>query len=150
MRQDSFWNSTFLVGGVLTLAVGGFVLHESAGYARGTILRMGPGFFPTMLGVLLLVFGVLLLLGALRRNGEKIRRPEFRALICVLAGLGLFAVILPRFGMAPAIVALVLTAAAASPSTRPRTAIILAAALTVFAWVIFVVMLSLPLPMLAW
>ena len=142
-------NNASFAGGLVALAFGGFVLEESAGYPRGTVVRMGPGFFPTLLGWLLLAFGVILLLGGLRR-ALPVARPEARALVLVLSGLGAFALTLPRYGLAPAIVLLVLVSALASPSSRPLPTLALALGLTGFAWALFVVALSLPLPMLVW
>jgi hypothetical protein len=146
----AFWNNSLFLGGVLTLAVGGFVLVESADYGRGTVLRMGPGFFPTMLGGVLLVLGTLLLVSSFLGVGERISRPEIRAPLCIGIGVALFALTLPRYGLAPAIALLVPISACASPDSRPLPTIVLVCALTGFTWLVFVELLSMPLPTLAW
>lgn len=147
MRSWDRFLNTSLAGGIIALAAGGWVLRESADYRLGTLLRMGPGYFPTLLGILMTVFGVILVLHGLRRGIENILRPEYRAMLFVLGGLAAFAVILPGFGLALAIFAMVVVSSFASPSSRPLTTIGLAVGLVGFAWVVFVAMLSLPLRM---
>lgn len=142
--------SPYFYGGALTVAFGAFVLWESASYGLGSVLRMGPGFFPTLLGGVLLVLGLLLFVRSFRGTVDVISRPEFGALICIGGGLALFAAILPRFGLAPAIFLLVLVASCASPFSRPLQSVVLAALLTAFSWFVFIWLLSMPLPMLSW
>jgi hypothetical protein len=91
-----------------------------------------------------------LFLRGLRRGGERIATPDWRAIICISAALGLFALTLPRFGLAPAIVLLVGVSACASPVRRPMTIAWLAIGLTVFAYVVFVRLLSLHIDLLRW
>lgn len=150
MQRAAFWNNSRLIGGVLTLAVGGFVMVKSSSYSRGSLLRMGPGFFPTMLGAVLLVIGALLLASSLRGAADRIDRPEIRSPACIGLGLTLFALTLPRFGLAPAIALLVSIAACASPSSRPLPTIVLTCLLIGFAWLVFVQLLSLPFVLLSW
>lgn len=150
IHSVAIWNNASLIGGGLTLVIGAFVLEESSGYGRGSPLRMGPGFFPTLLGVLLLLLGGLLIISSLRGAVWRIKQVEFRALACILGSLALFGLVLPRYGLAPAILSQILTSACASPSSRPLPTIFLALAVTVFAWLIFVRMLSIPLPMFSW
>jgi hypothetical protein len=142
--------NTDVIGGLLTLGFAVGVLVESSQYGRGSILRMGPGYFPTLLGILLVALGALLFLRGLRRGGERIATPDWRAIICISAALGLFALTLPRFGLAPAIVLLVGVSACASPVRRPMTIAWLAIGLTVFAYVVFVRLLSLHIDLLRW
>jgi hypothetical protein len=150
LRTAAFWSTSLFLAGLLTLAMGGFVLVASSGYGRGTVLRMGPGFFPAMLGGVLLVLGTLLLVSGFLGTADRISRPEIRAPLCIGIGIALFALTLPRYGLAPAIALLVPISACASPNSRPLPTIVLVCALTGFTWLVFVVLLSMPLPMLAW
>jgi hypothetical protein len=150
LRTAAFWSNSLFLAGLLTLAMGGFVLVASSGYGRGTVLRMGPGFFPAMLGGVLLVLGTLLLVSGFLGTADRISRPEIRAPLCIGIGIALFALTLPRYGLAPAIALLVPISACASPNSRPLPTIVLVCALTGFTWLVFVVLLSMPLPMLAW
>ena len=149
-RAVAFWSNSLFFAGLLTLAIGGFVLVASSDYGRGTVLRMGPGLFPSMLGGVLLVLGSLLLASSFLGAGDRISRPEIRAPVCIGIGIALFALTLPRYGLAPAIALLVPISACASPNSRPLPTIVLVCALTAFTWLVFVELLSMPLPMLDW
>jgi hypothetical protein len=149
MSPAAFRN-TDLIGGLLTLGLAAGVLIESSQYGRGTILRMGPGYFPTLLGVLILGLGALLTLRGLARHGEAVTMPRLRPLVCILGAVGLFALTLPSFGLAPAIILLVVVSAYASPVRRPLVIALLALGLTTFAYVIFVELLSLQIELVRW
>jgi hypothetical protein len=142
--------NTDIIGGVLTLGLAVGVLVESSQYARGTLLRMGPGYFPTMLGALLLALGAVLTVRGFKRNGELLAVPGLRPLACVSAAVSLFALTLPAFGLAPAILLLVGVSACASPVSRPITIAVLAIGLTIFAYVVFVLLLSLHVDVVRW
>jgi hypothetical protein len=142
--------NTDLIGGVLTLGLAAGVLIVSSGYGLGTILRMGPGYFPTLLGVLLCALGALLTVRGLRQPGEPIALPDLRPIVLISAALGLFAYVLPAFGLAPAIIGLVAVSACAAPVRRPMTIALLAVGLTIFAYVVFVQLLSLHLELIRW
>jgi len=142
--------NTDFVGGVLTLGLAAGVLIESSAYGLGTILRMGPGYFPTLLGALLLALGALLTVRGLRQPGESMAFPDLRPVVLISAALGLFAYVLPAFGLAPAIVGLVVVSACAAPVRRALTIALLALGLTLFAYVVFVRLLSLHLDLIRW
>jgi hypothetical protein len=142
--------NTDVIGGLLTLAVAAGVLVESSQYGRGTILRMGPGYFPTVLGILLLALGAVLTARGWRGHGEPIAVPRLRPIVLIAAAVSLFALSLPAFGLAPAIILLVAVSAYASPVRRPLTIAFLAVGLTIFAYVVFVRLLSLNIDLLRW
>ncbi len=142
--------NTDVIGGVLTLGVAVGVLVASSQYGRGTLLRMGPGYFPMLLGTLLLALGAVLTVRGLRHHGELIALPRLRPIVFIPAAVSLFALTLPVFGLAPAIVLLVVVSACASPVRRPITIALLAIGLTAFAYVVFVRLLSLHIDVLRW
>jgi hypothetical protein len=142
--------NTDVIGGLLTLGLAIGVLVESSQYGRGTILRMGPGYFPTMLGILLLALGAVLTVRGFQRHGEPIAAPHLRPIVLIAAAVSLFAFALPSFGLAPAIILLVVVSAYASPVRRPMTIALLATGLTIFAYVVFVRLLSLHIDLLRW
>jgi hypothetical protein len=142
--------NTDFIGGLATLGLAAGVLVESSQYGRGTILRMGPGYFPTLLGILLLALGALLTLRGVRQQGEAIAMPAWRPILFISAALGLFAYLLPTFGLVPAIPALVVVSACAAPVRRPITIALLAVGLTVFSYIVFVRLLSLHIDLLRW
>jgi len=144
------FRDTDVIGGVLTVAIATGVLIESSGYGYGTILRMGPGYFPTVLGILLLGLGLALTVRGLQRQEEPIALPQLRPVVLIGAAISLFALTLPTFGLAPAIMLLVTVSAYASPVRRPVVIVLLGLGLTAFAYIVFVRLLSLHLDLLRW
>lgn len=144
------WRNTDVIGGFLTLGLAAGVLVESSEFGLGTILRMGPGYFPTMLGILLLALGTVLTVRGFQGHGETIAVPRLRPLVFITGAVALFALTLPTFGLAPAIILLVVVSAYASPVRRPVTIGLLAIGLTLFAYVVFVRLLSLHIDLLRW
>jgi hypothetical protein len=138
-----------VIGGALALAIGAWVMAEALSYPMGTARRMGPGYFPTLLGALMAVMGAALALSVLLRDEaarDEDERPDPRALISILAGLAAFALLLPRAGLVPAVVGLVVIAAQGSGQMRPVGALALAVFLAALSWAIFRLGLGLPLP----
>ncbi len=139
-----------IIGGLIMLCAGlWFMNHAFENYAIGTLRRMGPGFFPAVLGGSVAVFGVLIMLPAFFRPGEKFgfeARPFFIICIAVAA----FAFLLERMGMVPTIFAMTFIASYAMPKPHPLKTLALAAALSFFAVAIFVWGLGVPLMPFRW
>ncbi len=126
-----------------------FYLHAAGSYSFGTLRRMGPGFFPAALGVLVAGFGALLALPALFRRGE-LPRPSPRPLVTITAGGLAFTYLIEPFGLVPATLVLVGLAALAEPRFRPLRTAILAAALAALAMLVFSEGLGIPVPAFRW
>ncbi|MCB4821320.1 tripartite tricarboxylate transporter TctB family protein [Roseicella aerolata] len=139
-----------VVGGVGLVLFGGWVYaHAAAEYDFGTLRRMGPGFFPAALAVLLMVFGALLAVPALFRSGEG-PRISVRSFLSILAGILAFAWLIEPFGLVPATIALVGLAALAEPGFRPIRTALLAVALSALGVLIFSQGLGIPIPAFRW
>ncbi len=141
-HPKDFWT------GVMYLAVGGTAALVSTRYGMGSTVRMGPGYFPTVLGLLLAVIGLVSLVRSFLHKGEAIAPFAWRALALVLGGIVLFGLLVTRAGLVPALLVLVVLSAWASAYFRLRTALVLAACATVFSVVVFVKALGVPLPVL--
>jgi hypothetical protein len=79
--------------GLMFIGVGGFfMVWALTHYQMGTAVRMGPAYFPTVLGGLLLFLGVLVLMQGLSMQGAPLSLPfhigHFIAAIVVFAALG--------------------------------------------------------------
>src|SRR4051794_29336616 len=73
--------------GAMFIAFGGFAVGWSlTHYQMGTAVRMGPGYFPTMLGGLLVVLGLAVLLFSLATEGEGVPKFHFRPLLLISLG----------------------------------------------------------------
>jgi hypothetical protein len=141
-------------GGVL-LAVGLLVLQSALGdYRVGTFARMGPGLFPALVGGLLAGLGGLIAITALLRapGGSAVSDETFerRAFVVVLLAITLFPFVLIRLGMLPAVVAVAVISVFAAPGARPLPTLMLVAALAVVVWVVFGVLLQLPIDFVRW
>ena len=141
-NPKDFWS------GLLFLGVGGAVVLLARNYQLGTALRMGPGYFPTALGSLLAVVGVVAVARSFIRPGMAIEPFHWRLLLIVLGATLLFGVLVRNAGLIAAVAVLVLMAAAASVYFRWRVAIALTAGLIIFSVIVFVKALGLPMPLI--
>ena len=114
-------------------------------YPFGEAARMGSGYFPTVLGGILVLFGVFLVARGARRAERSPVTWGCRPLACIAASMLLFGFLLPRFGLVPALVALFFTAAAGGREFRLKEVLVLTALMTAFAVGVFVYVLKLPL-----
>ncbi|MBB3526967.1 tripartite tricarboxylate transporter TctB family protein [Rhizobium sp. BK456] len=96
--------------------IAGFVLSRD--YAFGTSARMGPGFFPTIISVLLLGFGVIAVVRSLVIDSETPSTFAWQSGALIIGGLAAFAFLLPRIGFVVASIGLILLCALASARFR--------------------------------
>lgn len=117
-------------------------------YELGTPLRMGPGYFPLVLGALLVGLGALVVIkGFLAGGAEAIGPVDWRAVALICASLVFFGVTVRGVGVVGALLGTSLLSAFARSQTSWREAIIIAVGLTVLSLVIFVFALGLRLPL---
>lgn len=142
-----------LVAGVLMVVGGLFVaLYASNRYGVGAVTRMGPGYFPTMLGWVLAFLGLVVAALSFRRVVHVLKPAPFtpRPFIAVIAAVALFALLITRIGLIPTTVLVVIVTASGSNSFRPQRAIVLGVSLAVISWLIFSLGLQMTLPAFAW
>jgi len=132
--------------GIMFLAISLATLVIARDYATGSAGRMGPGFFPTMLGWLLAAIGAITLIGSLTTKGAPMDPLAWRNMFLVLAGVLLFGFLVRGAGLALAIPVLILLSARASGKFRWPPTIALAIGATAFCVLLFVKALGLPLP----
>jgi hypothetical protein len=140
-RRQDVW------AGLLLIGTGAAALFLAGGYPVGTVLRMGPGYFPRVLGGLLVVFGLYVTIAGLRR-GERIPGGwSPRALVVLPVSMVLFGVLVEHAGFVPALAVLVAGSAAAGREFRLGEVALLTALLTVLSVAVFVWGLGLPYPL---
>lgn len=130
--------------GLLFLFFGAVAAWFAHDYPMGSALRMGPGYFPMILGVLLLVLGVLTCAAGLAVRGESIERLRVRPLVLILASVGAFAVTIEPAGIIVSTVLSMALAAAASSESRIREFAILIVVMLALAVGVFTYGLGLP------
>jgi len=143
--------------GLMFMGVGGGFAWGASSYAIGTGARMGPGYFPLVLGVLLALLGAAIALKALTVetfDGERIGAIAWRPLFfIIMANLvfgacigGLPAVGLPKLGLIPGIFALTFIASNAGTEFKLKEVLVLSVLLSVLSYVAFIVLLKLQFP----
>ena len=138
-HPKDFWTGViFLVFGLAAVLIG-------RDYAMGTVGKMGPAYFPTVLGGLLSVIGGIAVFRSFKRRGEAIERFHLKELFIVLGAVGLFGVLMRGAGLGPAAVVLIMISAYASPQFKWHEALLLALGMAGFAVLVFVKLLGLPL-----
>lgn len=128
-----------------------------AGYKVGTLTKMGAGFFPVALGVVMIILGVLIGASARRADPSIGMRaehttapyagPEWRGWACILAGIGSFAVIGPHVGLLPATFTTVFISALGDRGNTWLSALVLATLMAAIAYAVFWWALQLQIPL---
>jgi len=133
------------VSGLIFIAVGIIALVIGRDYSLGTPTRMGPGYFPALLGGLLTLFGVIIAARSFIITGKPIDAIPLRPLILILASMLAFASLLEPAGLIISTVALVVIGCLASADSRWRDMIFLTVFLLAVALGLFVYSLGLPI-----
>jgi Tripartite tricarboxylate transporter TctB family len=136
--------------GLIFVAVGVFAIVIGRDYSLGSATRMGPGYFPALLGWLLTILGAIIALRSLAIDGPAIGRIGFRPLILILASMLAFAALLEAAGLVIATVALITIGCLATAESRVRESVPLTVALVAVALGLFVYGLGLPLKVWPW
>ena len=131
--------------GAMFTAVGAAAVLFGREHAMGEAGRMGPAYFPTILGVLMILVGVAAFVRALLRQGEALERFHLKQLALVAGSVVGFGLILRGAGLAPAVMLLVLGSGLASEQFNVKRFSLLAVGLAVFATLVFVKGLGLPM-----
>ena len=143
--------------GLLFIAVGVAFAIGATNYTVGTGARMGPGYFPLMLGVLLAVLGAAIVFNAMvfeRPDGDKIGAWAWKPLFFIItANLtfgvmlgGLPAIKLPALGLIVGIYALTFIASLAGEEFNLKAVAVLATVLALLSYVAFILLLKLQFP----
>ena len=140
--------------GLLFMAAGTAFAWRATSYSIGTSARMGPGYFPLVLGVLLALLGVVITFKALvveTEDGEKVGGWAWRPLFFIISANLVFGLLLgglpslkiPAMGLMVAIYALTFMASLAGDEFRWKEVVILATVLAVMSYLAFIVLLKL-------
>lgn len=142
LNKKDFW------AGMMLLGIGAAAMFIARDYRFGSALRMGPGFFPSILGGILIAFGVCIMAVGLR-SGEKIQSSlSLRALVMLPLSLVLFGVLIEKAGFLPALAVLVFVSAASGREFKFVEVLLLTALLTVASVALFIWGLGLPYPLI--
>lgn len=133
-----------LLGGIILLAVGVMFSWGSIRLGLGSGRNMGPGYFPFLAGVFVVV-SALLTLAASFLGKESLPKIQWKPLLWICLSVSVFILVIQYFGLIPAVFATVWTASMADDAFRMKQTAWLSLGSCAAAWFIFVYGLSLPL-----
>jgi hypothetical protein len=134
--------------GVVFVLIGLAGLYFGRELAFGTAARMGPGYFPILLSVLILAIGIIVAIRGLTTEGPPIEPVQLRPIAMIIAAILIFGVLIDVVGLALTALLLTVFAAYARREVKLTETILLGAGLAVFTVAVFVYLLGQPLP--AW
>jgi hypothetical protein len=143
--------------GLMFALVGGGFAWGATSYTVGTGARMGPGYFPLLLGIALAVLGAFIMFYSLvehTEDGDKVGKFAWKPIVYVLGANVAFGILLgglpsiglPAMGLIMAIFALVIIASKAGDTFVLKEVLILATVLSVGSYLAFIVLLKLQMP----
>jgi len=136
-----------LAGGIF-IAIGAAFALGSLTYDLGTPVRIGPGGFPLVLGLVLVGLGILVIAkGFVAGEGESIGEVDWRAVVLITAALLFFGLTVRGLGVVGALFGASLLTALSRSQTSIREAVLIAAGLTALSVVVFIFALQLRLPL---
>jgi hypothetical protein len=136
-----------ILAGLLFVLIGAVALLAARGYPVGSAMRMGPGYFPMVLGWLLIGLGALVGLRAARSRHWEPVEWSWKPIAWISASMLLFGLLMPRLGLLPALAALFPVAAAAGREFRAVEVLVLTLLMSALAAAVFVFGLRLPYPL---
>ncbi|MGO4810725.1 tripartite tricarboxylate transporter TctB family protein [Cupriavidus sp. 2MCAB6] len=134
--------------GLMFLLVGLGFSFVARGYSMGSAAKMGPGYFPLLLGLVLAILGAFVLIGSLSSKGEKdqLARWDLKTLLWILGSVVLFGLLLKPLGMVLSVFVLVLVSSMASHEFSWKGAILNAIVLVLISMGAFVYGINLQMP----
>lgn len=135
------------VSGCVLLIAGLFMSFFAWGYPTGTLNQMGPGFVPQTIGIMISCLAVAIIIVDVKT--EKLARAEalhWRGLVYISAAIIIFAVLVDVAGLVPSIFLAVSVSMFADDRARPLSVLIYSVAATFLGWLLFLVVLELPIP----
>jgi len=136
-----FWAGLMFIGFGLFFMIWA-VIH----YQMGTAVRMGPAYFPAVLGGMLAVLGAIVLAGSFAIVGPPVPPFSYRPLILVSVACVLYGYLMKPLGLVGATAALVYVSALGGHEFNWKEVTILYIILIAFSWLVFVKGLTLPFP----
>ena len=138
-------NTRDLAAGALFVAIGGFfAMNAWRNLAVGQAFAMGPGYFPILLGAVLIGLGLAIGLSGLLKSATPFGPVSWRGVGLVTGSIVFFALTVRGLGMAPALGVATILAALSSDRNSPVFAVVLSLCLTAFCILVFVYALRLP------
>jgi putative tricarboxylic transport membrane protein len=141
-NAKDFWT------GLIYIFFGSSAILIARDYSMGTAIKMGPAYFPTILGGLLLVIGLISVIRSFVIPGSPIGAFAFKGLVLVTVSVVAFGFVVRGLGVAIALPLLIIVSAYGSMRFRWYPTLVMAAGLTIFCVFVFLKGLGIPLPII--
>jgi hypothetical protein len=132
--------------GILFLAIGIAGIYFGHDLSFGSAARMGPGYFPTLLSIVIVLIGAIVGLKSLAVEGPPIEPIKLRPILFILIAVVVFGFLIEQIGLAITTAGLAIFAAYARSDVNLKEAVVLAVALAIFAIAVFAYALGQALP----
>ena len=139
--QEDFWS------GIMFIGFGILAIYISREYPMGSAMRMGPGYFPFIIGASLIVLGAIVAAMGFRVQGEGIGTWPWRAMLLMSVGFAVFAWGLDAIGFVPALAILIAISSLSARTYKWIEIAIETVVLIVGCWAVFIYGLELPFPL---
>jgi hypothetical protein len=142
-NKEDFWS------GLLYFGCGLFFAGFATSYKMGTAAKMGPGYFPFWLGVLLSLIGAYIALTSIKKTAvqTEVEPFDWKTILTILGGVVAFGLLLQPMGLYVALLALIIISAFASHEFSWKGTLINAAVLLLLCSTVFVYALKLQFPL---
>lgn len=139
--KEDFWSGLMFIGfGIIAIVV-------SRDYPMGSSMRMGPGYFPTYLGIALSILGAIITLTSFRVEGEEIRPFAWRGIVMLTLGFAFFGWAIDYIGFVLALLAMIFCSASAGKTFKLLEVLIMCLVLITGSIALFIYGLKLPFPL---
>ena len=136
-----------LLAGAVFVGLGLAFAITASSYEVGSALRMGPGYFPLVLGSVLVLLGIAIAVKAfVAGEGDDLGPVPWKAMVLLVAALFFFGYTVRGLGLIPSMLVTAFLAAMAGRNARVIPSAVVAASLTALSILIFVLALQLRLP----
>ena len=133
--------------GLMFIGFGVFFMVVSRNYQMGSAVRMGPAYFPSVLGGIMAVLGGIVLFQSLIVKGAPFPKLSFKPIFYISLALILFGYLLKPLGFILALVLMVFVSAFGGHEFKAKEVGILTVVLIIFSVLVFVKGLTLPFPL---
>jgi cytochrome c biogenesis protein CcdA len=144
----AFRNNKDFWAGLVFAGTGAGAMFIARTYPFGTTLRMGPGYFPIVLSVILIAFGLFVMARGLRKFEQIKGNWSIRALIVLPLSMVIFGVLMELAGFIPALAGLIFVSAASGREFKFKEVLLLTVLLGVMSVAMFIWGLGLPYPLI--
>jgi hypothetical protein len=141
-------NKADLLGGAMFTVLGAAVLYIVQDYTLGDARRVSPGYFPMLIGGLLVFVGLLMMALSLRGPSAGLPKLEWRAVAPIILAISEFMAGIAIVGLLPAIVITLVLSSLADCSTSWRDILIRCVTVPIAVWLIFIGGLGMSIPFL--